>query len=48
MISFYFFLILGLGDLIFFVNGVSQGIAASNLPSRVLAVVDMYGKCAQV
>ena len=38
----------GQGDLIFFVNGVSQGVAASNLPSRVFAVIDMYGKCAQV
>ena len=38
----------GQGDLIFFVNGVSQGVAASSLPLRVHAVVDMYGKCAQV
>ena len=38
----------GQGDLIFFVNGVSQGVAASSLPVRVHAVVDMYGKCAQV
>eukprot|EP00095_Tigriopus_kingsejongensis_P009407 maker-scaffold143_size313727-snap-gene-1.19 protein:Tk09407 transcript:maker-scaffold143_size313727-snap-gene-1.19-mRNA-1 annotation:"neuralized-like protein 4-like" len=36
------------GDLIFYVNGVSQSIAAANLPARVYAVVDMYGKCAQV
>ena len=36
------------GDLIFFVNGVSQGMAASNLPQTVFAVIDMYGKCAQV
>ena len=36
------------GDLIFFVNGVSQGVAASILPTTVFAVIDMYGKCAQV
>ena len=60
------------GDLLFFVNGVSQvcqniqnyldlqkvrwnllksypqGVAASNLPTTVFAVIDMYGKCAQV
>lgn len=35
-------------DLIFYVNGESQGIAASNIPPRVFAVVDLYGKCAQV
>ena len=36
------------GDLIFFVNGVSQSVAATGLPSRVFAVVDLYGKCAGV
>uniref|UniRef100_T1IVE5 NHR domain-containing protein n=1 Tax=Strigamia maritima TaxID=126957 RepID=T1IVE5_STRMM len=36
------------GDLVFFVNGISQGIAASNIPPTVFAVIDMYGKCAQV
>ena len=36
------------GDLIFFVNGVSQSVAASGLPERVFAVVDLYGKCAGV
>ena len=36
------------GDLVFFVNGVSQGVAATNIPSQVFAVIDMYGKCAQV
>ena len=25
-----------------------QGVAASNLPTTVFAVIDMYGKCAQV
>jgi hypothetical protein len=38
----------GLGDLIFFVNGIAQGVAAGGLPPRVFAVIDMYGKCAQV
>lgn len=32
----------------FYVNGVSQGVAADDLPARVYAVVDLYGKCAQV
>ncbi|TRY73920.1 hypothetical protein TCAL_09119 [Tigriopus californicus] len=36
------------GDLIFFVNGVSQSVAASQLPAKVFAVVDLYGKCARV
>ena len=36
------------GDLLFFVNGVSQGVAATNIPDHVFAVIDMYGKCAQV
>ncbi len=36
------------GDLVFFVNGVSQSVAASGLPETVWAVVDLYGKCAQV
>ncbi|KAJ9573968.1 hypothetical protein L9F63_008658, partial [Diploptera punctata] len=36
------------GELVFYVNGVSQGVAADDLPSRVYAVVDLYGKCAQV
>jgi neuralized-like protein 4 len=31
-----------------FVNGVDQGPAASGIPHRVWAVIDMYGKCAQV
>ena len=29
-------------------NGEDQGAAAMNLPSKVWAVFDMYGKCAQV
>lgn len=36
------------GDLVFFVNGVSQSVAASGLPDKVWAVIDLYGKCAQV
>ncbi|XP_023215732.1 neuralized-like protein 4 isoform X1 [Centruroides sculpturatus] len=36
------------GELHFFVNGIDQGIAAGNINPRVYAVVDMYGKCAQV
>ena len=36
------------GDLVFFVNGVSQSVAASELPDKVWAVIDLYGKCAQV
>jgi len=37
-----------LGELHIFVNGIDQGAAATSLPPRVWAVVDMYGKCAQV
>ncbi|ELT95486.1 hypothetical protein CAPTEDRAFT_101277 [Capitella teleta] len=36
------------GALHFFVNGVDQGVAAHNVPSVLYAVIDMYGKCAQV
>ena len=36
------------GDLVFFVNGISQSVAASELPDKVWAVIDLYGKCAQV
>jgi len=36
------------GALHLYVNGVDQGVAASGVPSPVWAVVDMYGKCAQV
>ena len=34
--------------LVFFVNGISQSVAASDLPEKVWAVIDLYGKCAQV
>lgn len=36
------------GELIFFVNGDSQGVAATNIPSNVYALVNLYGKCGQV
>ncbi len=36
------------GDLIFYINGVSQGIAANNIPKPVYALVNLYGKCVQV
>jgi len=36
------------GVLHIFINGVDQGPAASGIPQRVWAVIDMYGKCAQV
>ncbi|XP_075745116.1 neuralized E3 ubiquitin protein ligase 4 isoform X3 [Rhipicephalus microplus] len=36
------------GELKFFVNGRSQGVAASHIPPHVYAVVDLYGKCAQI
>ena len=29
-------------------NGTSQGVAAVDIPSRVFAVIDMYGNCVQV
>ena len=35
-------------ELIFYINGVSQGIAATNIPPRVFAVINMYGNCIQV
>jgi len=36
------------GELVFYINGMSQGVAADDLPARVFAVIDLYGKCAQV
>ncbi|CAG9771302.1 unnamed protein product [Ceutorhynchus assimilis] len=36
------------GDLIFYINGESQGVAAEGLPNTVYALVDLYGKCVQV
>lgn len=34
--------------MIFYVNGISHGVAATGIPSRVYAVVDLYGKVVQV
>ncbi|XP_066248762.1 neuralized-like protein 4 isoform X5 [Euwallacea similis] len=36
------------GDLIYYINGESQGVAAEGLPNTVYAIVDLYGKCVQV
>lgn len=38
----------GQGELHLWVNGQDCGPAASGLPSRLWAVVDLYGKCTQV
>lgn len=32
----------------FYINGISQGVAVPNMPERIFAVVDMYGDCVQV
>ncbi|GAB6019762.1 Neuralized-like protein 4 [Chamberlinius hualienensis] len=36
------------GELYFFVNGLSLGLATTGIPSNARAVVDLYGKCCQV
>uniref|UniRef100_A0A336MFI2 CSON000929 protein n=1 Tax=Culicoides sonorensis TaxID=179676 RepID=A0A336MFI2_CULSO len=36
------------GDLVFYVNGESQGVAAVEIPEVVYAVVNLYGKCVQI
>lgn len=36
------------GELHFFVNGIDQGVSAHHVTGTVYAVIDMYGKCAQV
>lgn len=36
------------GDLLFSINGESQGIATVDIDKPVWAVVSLYGKCAQV
>uniref|UniRef100_A0ABL0EJW3 NHR domain-containing protein n=1 Tax=Rhodnius prolixus TaxID=13249 RepID=A0ABL0EJW3_RHOPR len=36
------------GELEFYVNGESQGVAADNIPETVFAVVNVYGKVSQV
>ena len=38
----------GWGGLMIYVNGRSLGTAALNVPGKVYAVVDVYGKCKQV
>ncbi|XP_068632829.1 neuralized-like protein 4 [Battus philenor] len=35
-------------ELMFFVNGRCLGVAAQDMPTRLFAVVDMYGQCVQV
>uniref|UniRef100_A0A1A9VHQ9 NHR domain-containing protein n=1 Tax=Glossina austeni TaxID=7395 RepID=A0A1A9VHQ9_GLOAU len=35
-------------ELVFYVNGESQGVAARNMPKTVWALVDLYGRCVQV
>lgn len=35
------------GTLHFYVNGVDQGAAASNVPAAVYGVIDLYGQAAQ-
>lgn len=36
------------GELRLWVNGTDCGVAATGLPPRVWAVVDLYGKCTQI
>jgi len=36
------------GDLVFYVNSCSQGVAASNIPGNLYVVLDLYGKCSQI
>ena len=38
----------GSGELRIHVNGKDKGVAARNVPGKVYAVVDVYGKCKQV
>lgn len=35
------------GTVTFFVNGIDQGSAASNVPELVYGVIDLYGQAAQ-
>ncbi|XP_028049148.1 neuralized-like protein 4 [Monomorium pharaonis] len=35
-------------ELVFYINGVSQGVAVNNIPERIFAVVDIYGDCVQI
>lgn len=36
------------GELIFFINGESQGVAARDIPKNVFGLINLYGKCGQV
>lgn len=36
------------GELLFFINGESQGVAATGIPKPVWVVINLYGKCSQV
>ncbi|XP_038216186.1 neuralized-like protein 4 isoform X1 [Zerene cesonia] len=36
------------GELMFYVNGRCLGVAAQDMPSRLFAVIDLYGQCVQV
>lgn len=36
------------GFLVYFINGEEQGVAATNLPQLVYAVVDIYGQCSKI
>ncbi|XP_066296523.1 neuralized-like protein 4 isoform X1 [Branchiostoma lanceolatum] len=36
------------GEMHFFVNGVDQGVACTDVPPGIYAVIDLYGQCAQV
>ena len=36
------------GSLIFFINGHRVGVAATNLPTQLYGIVDLYGQCAGV
>lgn len=35
-------------ELIFYINGVSQGVAAVNLPKNLYCVINLYGRCVKV
>lgn len=35
-------------ELIFYINGEPQGVAATNIPKTVYGLVNLYGKCVQV
>jgi len=36
------------GSLHYFLDGVHQGIACTNVPANVYPVIDIYGRCTQV